>query len=305
MGLGYEGWVKIGDTYALGTGTAVSRAQVRLESASGYGGQIKTPKSEIGIGFPFNYDWETYDGTLNYEVTKALFRDELRPWMFDRQSAGDIEFSSRLSNDQAFSLAYWNNMSFSASEGGVVDGSLGFVGIERDSYGYGGTYINNKEGNSPDDPGNDTALCPDIGFPPQLNATANENPVPYWNTAIQISGSANNIEFISWSMDLSQEVVKFFGCFHQGGVDPGAQEPRYVAVGPMTVVFSGAFMAGFGSPAPSGFLGDTLTELKVLISDEWLKLKRLELNSESDDVQSPESLVPLTVEYAAYEISDT
>ena len=78
MALGYEGYVKLDDIYVLGTGTSVPRARVRLDSTSGYGGKIKTPVEEIGIGSPHNYDWLLWDGSVSFEVTKEIWTSTLR-----------------------------------------------------------------------------------------------------------------------------------------------------------------------------------------------------------------------------------
>ena len=52
-------------------------------------------------------------------------------------------------------------------------------------------------------------------------------------------------------------------------------------------------------------LGDDLTLLTLNIDDQVFKLKSLELQSVSDDVQTGDSTVPLTVEYAVYDIDQT
>jgi len=300
VALGYEGVIEIGTHFALGTGSSVPRARVRLESGSGYGGRIKIPVSEIGIGAPHNYDWSQHDGSLNFEVSQELLTTELKTWLFNRQLGKGIVLSSRKNNSQIYQKCYWNSISLSASEGAAVDGSLGFVGLEQDTYTWGDKYIANKKGAG--------LLCPlDAGMPPPLNkGWENKNPVPFWNTKVYVKpagGSSTKYNFTTWSLDYSQEIVKFFGCTRTSvGVDPGAQEPLFIAAGPMSVIFTGSFILDFDT-TPTGYFGDNLDELIVHVGSETLTMKRLEVTSESDDVQSGESLVPLTVEYAAYEIA--
>jgi len=306
MALGYEGLIKIDIYTALGTGSAVPRSRARLESSSGYGGQIKddtTPGdySKIGIGAPYNYDWTSYDGSLNFELDKAVFQGALKPWLFDRQSSKTVLIRSRYGNVQQYA-AYWNSISIGASDGAACDGSVAFVAlVPSASYVWGSDYISNKKGYS--------LFCPSpaMGVPPPLNKSTmkNQYPVPFWNTQVWVTpagGSASKHNFITWNVTFSQEIVKFFGCTQIAATpaDLGALEPLYLAAGPMTVIFSGSYMEDF--PGSNAFLGDILDELDVYVDSVPIRLKRLELNTESDDVQTGVSLVPLTVEYVAYEL---
>lgn len=292
MALGYEGYVtlKVGaiEDVALGTGGGVPRARQRLESSSGYGGEISTPVSEIGIGLPRNYDWEVYDGSMDLDVHEDFLTNQIKAWIFDRQKGAEVFFQTREGNIQQFNSCYWNNITLSASEGGLLSSSVGFVAMQRDSYTRGGDYIANKTGTQGYCSGSQAPV-----YPAPLNSSlSNVDPIPYWNTFVEINGSL--VEMTSWNLDFSQEVVKFFGCFAQSGV----QEPKYVAVGPMTATFSGEYMfvssAGvFGSP-------DSLASLYVTMGGEQIKLEDLELTTDTDSFQSQEAVVPVSLEYAAY-----
>jgi hypothetical protein len=291
MAMGYEGYVSLQvntlHDVALGQGGGVPRARQRLESSSGYGGRINSPVSEIGIGLPRNYDWEVFDGSMDFDVHEEFITNQIKPWIFDRQEAAIANFQTRSGNVQTFNNCYWNNINLTASEGGAVGGSISFVAMQRDAYTRGGNYIDNKTGGN--------TLCaggtnPD--FPDQLNPNAgNINPIPYWNTFVEINGSS--IDMTTWTLDFSQEVVKFFGCFNNSTV----QEPRYVAVGPMTVNFTGDYMfvstATFSSPI-------TLSTLYVTMGGEQIKLEDLELTTDTDNLQGQDAIVPVSLEYAAY-----
>ena len=291
MALGYEGYVtlNVGATndVALGTGGGVPRARQRLESSSGYGGQINTPVAEIGIGLPRNYDWEVYDGSMDLEVHEDFLTNQIKAWIFDRQKGAEVNFQTREGNVQNFQKCYWNSINLSASDGSAVTSSIGFVAMQRDSYTRGGDYLSNKTG-VPGYCGGATGAV----FPQPLNPNAaNIIPIPYWNTFVEIDGSL--VELTNWTLDFSQEVVKFFGCFNNSTV----QEPKYVAVGPMSVTFTGDYMfyetATFNSP-------NTLTSLYVTIGGEQIKLEDLEMTTDTDSLQSPDSIVPVSLEYAAY-----
>ena len=294
MALGYEGYVKIGDKYALGTGTAVPRVRNRLDSSGGYGGQVSSPIGEIGIGSPRTYDWDTYDGSLSFEVTKDIFL-LVKSWILARDTEKTILFSSRKDNEQSFDEAYWNSISISASDGSLVEGSLGFVALDRTNYAYGATgpngFIDNKLGAE--------LLCPLAdGMPSPLNVgSLNLNPVPSWYTKITLGSKA--YDFVSWTLDFSQDVVKFFACNNT----VGPQGPAYMGVGPMTAVLSGAFMfADF--PVDSIGSGSGLIA-KVDVADSSMTFNKLELNTNSDDIQSLDSTVPVSIEYNIYELTAT
>ena len=303
MALGYEGVIKLGSTYVLGTGTSVPRTRVRMESSSGYGG-TKNVLGTTGIGLPHNYDWEQHGGSLNFEITSEIIINELKPWLLDRQTAKTVEFKSRKDNDQLYtSNCFWNNINIDAGgEGSAVTGSVGFISLARSNYTWGDSYINNKKG---------MGLLPCPGgtgtFPLPLNdisnVSFNKAPVPFWNTSVVVENVGK--DFITWTVDFSQEVVNFFGCPGTGGSELVALAPLYLAVGPMTITFTGAYMKMSGS---GGFLGDTLSTLDLNIGGNLglggvaLGLKRLESTTEQDDVQTGDSFVPLNVEYAAYEM---
>ena len=293
MGLGYEGWIKVDDKYALGTGTSFPRTRPRLDSASGYGGDKEGPSATMGVGLPYNFDYDQFEGSLNFDVSTTFYQSVVLDWLFKRQTAKPVKFSTRVQNVQYFENCFWSSIGISASEGGQVEGSLGFYAIERDAYTYGQEYPTDKEGNA--DGSTRAPVCPmGTGFPPQLNPSSgfNLNPVPYWNTDVLVTG-ITDAEFLNWNMDFSQDVVRFFVCES----NTSAQPPKYLAVGPLTATFSGSYML------QGGFLGDTITQIEILVGGVSLKLRRLEANTEADDVQSPDALVPLTVEYTAYELA--
>jgi hypothetical protein len=290
MALGYEGYVSLKvntlEDVALGQGGGVPRARQRLESSSGYGGEISTPVADMGIGLPRNYDWEVFDGNMDFDIHEDFLTNQVKAWIFARQDAGEVYFQTRQGNVQDFNNCYWNNISISASEGSALSGSISFVAMQRDAYTRGGDYIANKTG------GNTLCAGGAIDFPDQLNPlNGNINPIPFWNTFVEINGSL--VDMTNWSLEFSQEVVKFFGCFNNATV----QEPKYVAVGPMTVNFSGDYMfvdtATFSSP-------NTLSTLYVTMGGEQIKLEDLELTTDTDALQGQDAIVPVSVEYSAY-----
>lgn len=291
MALGYEGYVKIGALYALGTGTSVPRARARLDSSGGYGGEISNPYTEIGIGAPHVYDWEVHDGSVDFEVTNDMFAF-LKGWVYDRDSQTNIQFSTRKDNLQEYVDTFWNSISISTSEGSLVDGSIGFVAIERYGYAYGETtlsgYINNNQGKG--------FMCPPVsGMPAPLNHIANYNPVPYWNTKVSFEGEV--LDFTTWTLDFSQDVVKFFACNRNAS----PQAPMYVGVGPMTVTLSGSWM-WVQNGKPTSYPADNVGSISVQVAGTTMNFQMAELQSNSDDVVSADSMTPIQLEYAIYKL---
>jgi len=291
LAIGYEGYVTLKvdatEDLALCTGASVPKTRVRLESSSGYGGQINSPVSEIGIGLPRNYDFDEYSGSINFELTEDFLVNQMKEWLFDRQKKGVVTLSSRDGNEQLFNSSYWNNLSISATEGGVLEGSIGFVAETISNYDIGGDYIGNKIGQG--------FLCNpgSLNIPAPLNADSNLSPIPYWNSSIIVDGTLR--EFNSWSLDFNQEVVKFYACEH----NTTPQAPKYIAVGPMTATFSGDFMF---VDSTTWTFPDYVSTLVVNIGGASISMADLESLTTNDAVQGPDSLTPVSVEYAVYQL---
>jgi hypothetical protein len=296
MALGYEGYVKVGGEYALGTGGSVPRARARLDSSSGYGGnQGVGPQGELGIGAPRTYDWDRWEGTLNFDLSRDFWKDLMFPWIFVRQTAKEVIVVSRYGNEQKFTNAFWSSISVSGSDGAGMEGSIGFTAIERTNYAYG---TQGLQGLVVGKQGVGLLCVGSQGFPAPLNADRNLSPIPFWNTKVKIDGAF--YDFTNWTLNFAQDVVLFFASTDAAsGVDPGPKAPDFLAVGPMTVTFSGDYMLKASSAD-----GGTGAEIdgELTLADQTFKINSMELQSISDDLQTGDSLVPLSVEYAVYDI---
>lgn len=262
--LGYEGYIKIGGDWVLGTGSSVPKERPRIDSASGYGGTI-AGSGTIGIGMPHMYDWTAWDGKVDFDLTKAVF-DTLMAWTKARSTTKEILFSSRSSNEQKFDTAYWTNISISASEGAMTSGTLGFLAENRTTYTYGTDTISQ----------NGTTDAAVMAL----------EPIPYWFTAI------GSYKFIEWSLDFSQSVVKFFSCQNKAG----PQGPAHIGIGPMTISLTGSYIQGGGEFA------DTVASLVVTVAGSTVTLKNVQLQNISDDVRTRNTLTPISMDAAVYEL---
>jgi hypothetical protein len=291
--MGYEGLVLLNvdgtnEDMALATGSSVPRARTRMESSAGYGGQISLPVDKMGIGAPETYDWNVYDGSIDLELTLDFYDRQIEEWIFDRQKAGKVQLQSRADNVQLFNSCYWSGISISASDGGLITSSINFVAMSRDSYIIGGGYIDNNPGVNGSAKGNEVFCEPQtFGVPSPFRA-----PIPYWNSSVSMDGTLR--EFVTWTVDLSQDVVKFFSC----EVNANPVAPRFVAVGPMSVNFSGDYMFTDGLAFT---IPNFLPSLYVTLGGgSIIKLEDLELQTDTDAVQSPDTLTPIALEYSAY-----
>lgn len=294
MALGYEGYCLLNtglssQTYLLATAVTAPRTRVKLESSSGYGGRIKTPVDEIGIGSPHNYDKESYNGSVSYEATIDALSDHIKPWLFDRQANGaSLEFVTRLNGNQTLTSVYWNSLTLSARENSAIEGGIGFVAKER-FYTFGDTgtdgYIDNKEGQH--------LGCPS---PSGLDPLSGDNlfPIPFWNSTVEFDSTS--LDFMEWNLDYSQDISEFYSC--EG--NSSAQLPSFIAAGPMSARFSGTYM--FEAPT-----SDTVNQIKVTAgsgvgTSVEFKLNVAEASVVADDLQGIDALTPIVVEYDAYEI---
>ena len=292
MALGYEGWAKIDvngtETLLLCTGASLPENRIRLESSSGYGGQIKTPADEIGIGSPHSYDWSAFDGSMNFEVFESVIDDQIVPWLFDRQKAATLSVQTRRNNQNIHTECFWNSINVNTSAGAVVEGSIGFVAVDTGTYVMGGGYIENKTGSE-----FFCSLPPPVGLQMPEPLVSNIM-IPYWQSSVYIDSAF--VDFMSWNLDYSQDIVKFFTC--ENNANPIA--PKFLAAGPMAVNFTGEYF--FYSATPSWNVPDDVSTLNVNIGNSQLKLKRGELTSSRDDLETADSPIPINVEYSLYEI---
>jgi len=262
MSIGYEGYVKVGGVWTLGTGASASKGIQRIDSSGGYGGKI-TGAGVMGVGSPHIDDWTAWDGSCEFELTDGVFSVLKAKIVTSRDDPMSITFSSRTNNEQTFSGAYWNSINLTTSEASLVTGTVGFVAMDRTTYTYGTDTVRSA------------GLTGGLGLVP----------IPYWNTSI------GSYKFIEWSIDFAQDVVKFFAC----NKAIGPQAPAYYGVGPVTATLTGSYIYG-------GEMDDSPGDLTVTIGAGSITLLKAEVQSSSDDVAQGNSLTPIKVVVNAYDV---
>jgi len=307
MALGYEAIVRMqlqvsplpDETIVLCTGTGIPRNRNRIVSSSGYGGIIGDAGggdySDMGMNSPFNYDWEVYDGSINFDLHRTLWEDQLEPWIFNRQNRCVIELNQRFGDRQQFQYCFWNSISLTAAEDALINGSVGFVAIDRENSLYAQeNYEDNVRGYV--DGGSGLGMFNDL--PETLNRDKFNVPVPSWVTRLFIDDNSAFADFSNWTLNFSQDVVKFFTCEHNAN----PQEPSFIAVGPMSAELNCEYV--FVSGTPQFTAPDEIDELDIHLFGDGpsIKLKRLELDTVSDDVPGQDAPVPLAASYLIYEL---
>jgi hypothetical protein len=263
MSIGYEGYIKLGSTWTLGTGASVPKGRQRLDSQAAYGGKV-SHATELAIGSPHTYDWTTWDGSVNFDMTSQIFTILKGFILTTRDTNFPVLFSARDQNVQEFTDSIWNSINISTSEASPVSGSVGFVAMDRTTYVFGSDIVKETGMSEPYD--------------------ANMEVIPYWKTSI------GDYKFLEWTLDFSQDVVKFFGCNWNVGV----QSPIFYGVGPMSVTLTGTILMDEDE------LEDDPGNLLVTIGTGTITLKDTELQTESDDVKTGNEVVPISVTIDAY-----
>lgn len=286
MALGYEGFVEIDSTSLLCTSFSASINRTKMESAAGYGGELSTPESSIGIGSPHTYDWESIEGSIDFEFYKdvaggpspivSLYKSLLG----SRQTSFQVASYTRKGGRQIFEECYWNSLSINYAEGSLVSGSVSFLAIDRETYTIGGDYIDNKYG---------------IPWAKWSLDTLIQS-IPFWKITIK------DQNYLTWSLSLSQSVEKFFGCTNTTGSYTEAQEPLLVGIGPMTGQFQFEIFPD-DTINPVSAISDEINSLTIVIEGEDLiRLTDLELVESSDPIESEEALSKLSLTYDIYGI---
>jgi hypothetical protein len=296
MALGYEGRarLKVGsiEDVILCTSSSHPIAQQRLDSSCAYGGQIKTPVAETGIGYPHAYDFVLHDGSIEFELHKDFLDNQFKPWLLDRQKGAEIYVSTRRSAIQTYANSYWNSLSLSAAQGSYISGSIGFSAETGVVGSDGQGYSTNKT------PA--VGICdtsPPYVFSPPLNISTefNQNPIPYWKTTTTMHNVL--IPFITWNLNFSQDVVRFYTC--ESNSSPIA--PKFIAVGPMTADFQADF-AILDDASDFSVVDSNVPTLDIDIGGTTLGFQDLVTESREDLIAGQAELSTISVAYSIYKL---
>jgi len=265
--LGYFGSAQIGGTTFLFTGGGINLTRNRMDSSASFGGQTATAGS-VGLGVPHQYDYQSYEGSLEFELDDAgTLLGMFQTWITQRNQARTIVIRPNGSSTNSFS-GYWNSMSFSGSTSSLVTGSVGFVALTA-TMSAGETY--------PTPPAAGGIVTPVV---------FTLKPLAYWQTKVNIGG---DLDCISWTLNFNQDVVKFFTCQGQSS----AQAPKYVAVGPLNGDFQCEVLLTAGIPT------DTASPVLTLASHSFT-FTDSELNNTGQSLKSGSDVLSFPMQYQLY-----
>jgi hypothetical protein len=283
MAIGYEGYAKLNNVLFLCTGASIPRTRNRLDSASGYAGQWAT-----GIGSPHDFDYDTFDGSISFDLTQDLFA-EIRSWLnpgSGRYTSRGIQVVPRKGSSSSFDECYWTSISLTASESSLVSGSVNFIGISGpDVYSPNDDYIGNRTGLTS---GSELLSGASI---PSLNKSGNLDPVPYWKTQV-VGGWATSgiVKPRTWTITFNQDVQRLYTC----RANATSQATAYVGIGPITAELQVEFVLVGGSIT----VAKDISGVSIDIAGTSIGLGALQLTTSTDDVQT--DVVPLNLTYDIY-----
>jgi hypothetical protein len=265
--LGYLGLAQIGGTTFLFTGGGINKTRNRMDSSAAFGGQTATG-GVVGMGVPHQFDYPQYEGSLDFELDDgntllALFQT----WITQRNQSRAVVIKPNNASENTFD-GYWTSLSFSGGVGSLVTGSVGLTALTA-TMAAGETYP----------------------VPPAAGGIVNpviftQKPMAFWRTKVRVGV---DLDVLTWSLNFNQDVVKVFTC--QGQSTP--QEPKYVAVGPLTGDFQCEVLQTAALPS------DTATPILTLATRTFT-FTNAELNSTGQSLKSGSDVLSFPMQYQLY-----
>lgn len=299
MALGFEGLVSINTTPILCTSFSAPQSRVKLESNAAYKGTLST-ETDPGLFYPRTYDYPLVDGSLSFELSE----DSLPILLGFIENRGDsfaVASINRMGSSINLNECYWNNISWSISEGQIVLISIDFIAKQMNTYTIGGSdssnnYADNIYGVSDESPSATEILGLPI-LPSTLSSDLNKNPYPWWK--VTVYNGENITKYITWSLSFSQEITRHFTC----KADTDVYAPSIFSIGPLFVNFKFDILPDYNI-SPFATVENPIAALEIRVDGtEALTLEDLELQQTVDDIQSFDSLSVVSLSYDVYKIT--
>lgn len=295
MAQGFEGYAYLDTDIFLCTGAELPEGMQKLESASGYAGDF-TPANSLFT--PVNYDWSTFEGSINFDVTDNFLQNQIYPWIFDRESSKALNLYPRggINTQYTFNECWWTSIDLTASPGSAVTGSIGLLALDRNVVQRKDAYITNKTGNAL------ASTYLKTGNIPALNPSGTQlNPIPFWKSSFT-SSTVFNAELVTWNLTFSQVVSKFFKC--PGGVPTTPTTPFIIGIGNMTCSLTADF---FFHDATFGITNlafpTVINTFNLTIGNKVFNLKNLQIQNDSDPVRSGSEQTVVSLQMDVYNLT--
>lgn len=282
MGMGYQGYMKLGTNVVLVTGGGINLVLEPIYSNAAWGAGWKNAAPSAHYADSVL----RYEGTLDFELQLGAVWTFLVDWIVtNRITAKTVVISP----DGAKVFTYtagggvtgaWNTSAgFSTSEGSFVTLSAGVMAFSR-AITDGDSYIDNNEGAIA---GNCTVFSPTN---PLNLGGLNMNPIPFWKTTAEILVGGNppqaDLMAVEWSVDATQNTIVVYTC-------KKTRTPRAILQGSMDV--SGSVVMyhpdGVFDPIADTTMGGYNSEFVVDINAGAATIRVPAIVLENDDYSIP------------------
>lgn len=213
---GYENWVEINGVFIPATSADTQVDRSKIESSGIYGGSITG--TGVPIGQVHYYDWPIVSASFSADASSD-FLSLVKTMIFNRSTPVSMVLHSGASGTQTIEQGWWNSISLQTSEDSAVTANISLTAVERQVFD-----VNSFESYWTNTYGNLASSCEDFSTTSPLNSDINHAPVPFWKTKIKEFQRVK-----SWSISLTQDVVRFMGCMNYAGAIP--QSPYILGVG--------------------------------------------------------------------------
>lgn len=277
MALGYEGLVTIDSVPVRCTSGSVPQTRNRMDSSATFGGEFNSLYPSRTIGGPRLYDWDTNDGSVSVEITPDFF-DTVEYWIRNRKESKSITLRTNYGASQNFAECFWNSIEFSAADGSLISGNIGFTSVERTSQVITSEYTTNRTGQNVNN------------YNYFINA--DYAPIPFWKSYIVstdlIPTVVPQVELLSWTLTFAQNPQKYFFC---SGENYTVVAPEIIGIGPMSISLQVELYVKSGPYS----VPEDITSLYLYIdSDNYFVLNNLELQDKSDEMRTDPVTISLT-----------
>lgn len=201
--VGYRGLAKIDGEVVLCTGGNINLTQDPIMGSGVWGAGYK---NIAPIAWAWNY--LQLEGSINYELVASaeLWSKLNNVAISNRANKDGYSFTLFPDGKNGFDGKAWvSSLSFDASEGSAVTGSLNFKGDPSKSNAI-------KAGQDGDDSA--TGLGGST-----VSKFAGPTIVPYWRTSVSIGGSENKKDIISWNVSYNSD-LQFVKCCNMESESP-------------------------------------------------------------------------------------
>jgi len=278
---GYESWVYLQNSIIPATAAETGVDRAKIESEGLLGGTIAG--SNMPLGQAHIYDWPIISASFTTEASAETL-SVIKNMIFNRNTPISIVVHNGYQGTQKIDQAWWNNITIQASEDSIITASVSLTGLERTAF---------DTGDFPDYWRNADGTYGSFCF----------SPIPFWNSKVVGYDYAK-----SWSLSISQDVIRFMGCMNYAGDTP--RNPFIMGVGTLNGNFKFSTFDEYTGidiwAMPEKFSGTPVinrTNLGLIINGSNFVSMTGEIVTVSDPMQNGANRSTIDYDYQIYSIS--